>query len=85
MRPRYDEGDLACTTVSSENFSELEALLVSTATCFCVLTIDHLGTEARLKTPPDSKMVCDVEGKRIPSVPGQAKTDSPAAPEGSDK
>lgn len=47
VQPGNDKGDLACTPVSTEGFSELERHLVSIANYVSELSTDQLGNEMR--------------------------------------
>lgn len=55
MEPRHDKGDLACMTVSTEDFSRMDAHSVPNASCLIKLPTDRLDNETRRKMSPNSK------------------------------
>lgn len=55
VEPVYDRGDLACTTVFTEDFSELETHFVLIATYLSALLTDCLRKKIRRKTRENSK------------------------------
>lgn len=62
VQPRYDEGGLACTIVSTDDFSELNLHLVSVAACLNGLSVDHLDSETGRKTRQNYKRLAAWNG-----------------------
>lgn len=67
MEPVYDERELVCTVVSTEEFSKLESPSGPIATYLEGLSTDQLDYESRSKNVPELQEICSRDLKPTPS------------------